>query len=84
MDSLKKYTKQTKQVKLTFRSAIFPFVTKFMDRRLESYLSLFYECDNYSLEELKFDLCEVLYTRQPFSVMPFPERKPVYTQLTLF
>lgn len=69
-----------------FRKALFPFVTKFMDKRLDSYLSLFYECELYSLEELRDDLVDVLRVKQPFSVKPELDRKPIetYVQLTLF
>lgn len=69
-----------------FRKALFPFVTKFMDRRLDSYLSLFYECELYSVEELRDDLVDVLRVKQSFSVKPELDREPIetYVQLTLF
>lgn len=84
MDLSKKYTKELKAIKIQYRKWLFPYVTRFMDKRIDAILSLFYECDLYTLEDLKNDLCEVLYVRQPFSVMPYSERTPIYTQLTLF
>lgn len=84
MDLSKKYTKELRQVKIKYRSWLFPYVTKFMDKRLDSYLSLFYECENYTLEEFKQDLCDVLLKKQPFAIQPFPNREPIFTQLTLF
>lgn len=72
--------------RILFRDTLFPFVRKFMDKRIDSYLSLFYECETYTMEELCSDLVEVLRTKQPFSVMPVFDRKPIptYVQLTLF
>lgn len=69
-----------------FRKALFPFVTKFMDRRLDSCLCLFYECELYSVEELRDDLVDILRVKQPYSVKPELDRKPIetYVQLTLF
>lgn len=75
-----------RRIRLSFRKALFPYVTKFMDRRIDSYLSLFYECETYTIEELKRDLCEVLYNPHCYSVcLPtvVPEI-PIYQQLTLF
>lgn len=76
-------------MKANYRNWLFPFVTKFMDKRIDSYLSLFYECDLYTLEDLKQDLCDVLYSRQSFAVETHLEVaplkcEPIYKQLTLF
>lgn len=57
-----------------------------MDRRLDSCLCLFYECELYSVEELRDDLVDILRVKQPYSVKPELDRKPIetYVQLTLF
>lgn len=57
-----------------------------MDRRLDSCLSLFYECELYSVEELRDDLVDILRVKQPYSVKPELDRKSIetYVQLTLF
>lgn len=78
-----------KQIRLHYREWLFPYITKFMDKRIDSYLSLFYECELYSLEDLKQDLCEVLYSRQSYSVEASIDvhplkSEPIYKQLTLF
>lgn len=60
-----------------------------MDKRIDSYLSLFYECELYSLEDLKKDLCELIYNKQSYIVETHLEPihlsiEPIYKQLTLF
>lgn len=60
-----------------------------MDKRIDSYLSLFYECELYSLEDLKKDLCELLYNKQSYRIESHLEpahlkSEPIYKQLTLF
>lgn len=60
-----------------------------MDRRIDSYLSLFYECELYDTTDLCKDLCDVLYSRQSYrieaSIDVHPLKvDPVYTQLSLF
>lgn len=84
MDFSRKYTNLAKSDRLRVRPFIFPYVTKFMDRRLDSYLSLYYECELYSLEELKADLCDVIHVNRRFAVDVTIDRTPIYNQLTLF
>ena len=81
--------KQTKQVRLSMRKELFPYVTKYMDRRIDSYLSLYYECELYDMDDLCKDLTELLYNKQSFSVVasivPISLRsEPIFKQLTLF
>lgn len=89
MDFTKRYTKLLKQQKLQIREQLFPYCTKFLDKRIDAYLSLFYECDLYDLYELCKDLCEVLYVKQSFLAEVRRESSPLeiesnYLQLTLF
>lgn len=78
-----------KQIRLQFRNKLFPYNKRFLDKRIDAYLSLFYECELYSVEDLKQDLCDVLYSRQSYcveaSIDVHPlKSEPIYKQLTLF
>lgn len=81
--------KQTRNQRILMRKELFPYVTRFMDRRIDSYLSLYYECELYDMDDLCKDLCELLYNSQAYSVVASIEpislqTEPVYKQLTLF
>lgn len=84
MDYSRKFTNLIKIQRLKVRSYLFPYETKFLDRRIDSCLSLFYECELYSLEELKQDLVDTLSVKRSYAVDVTIDRKPIYTQLTLF
>lgn len=84
MDFSRKYTNLIQSQRLKVRPFLFPYETRFLDRRIDSYLSLFYECELYSLEDLKQDLVDVLLVKRSYAVDVTIDRTPIYTQLTLF
>lgn len=87
--SLEKSTNLQRAIRLQFRNKLFPYNKRFLDKRIDAYLSLFYESEVYDTYDLCKDICDVLYSRQSYAVEAWIDvhplkSEPIYKQLTLF